>query len=160
MSKPSLFEQLCSSQVLLDAWKSVKSKNAAGGIDGISVSLFDKDIGSHITSLLEELRRGRWSPSPYLRVDIPKKGHEKRQLGLLTIKDKIVQQAIASLLQPRFDSSSTRVALASNILERFNRYEKYRGEEIRFEQVIQRQATEIAQYITEHKTYRPYLAKW
>lgn len=103
MSKSSLFEQLCSSQVLLDAWKSVKSKNAAGGIDGISFSLFDKDIGSHITSLLEELRRGRWSPSPYLRVDIPKKDHEKRQLGLLTIKDKIVQQAIASLLQPRFE---------------------------------------------------------
>ena len=57
-------------------------------------------------------------------------------------------------------TTDTRVALASNVLERFNRYEKYRGEEIRFEQVIVRQASEIASFITEHKTFRPYLAKW
>lgn len=103
MAKNSLFDQLCTEQGLLDAWKLVKSKNAAGGIDGISVTQYEKDIGRNITSLAEELHNHKWSPFPYLRVDIPKKDNEKRRLGLLTIKDKIVQQALVTLIQPNFE---------------------------------------------------------
>ena len=57
-------------------------------------------------------------------------------------------------------TTDTRTLLAKKILERMNRYEKYRGEEIRFEQIILRQAQEIADFITEHKTFKPYLSKW
>lgn len=103
MTKNSLFDQLCTEQGLLDAWRLVKSKNAAGGIDGISVTQYEKDIGRNITSLAEELRNHKWSPFPYLRVDIPKKDNEKRRLGMPTIKDKIVQQALVTLIQPNFE---------------------------------------------------------
>lgn len=44
-----------------------------------------------------------WNPEPYLRISIPKKNNERRQLGLLSIKDKIVQQAIKQLIEPRFE---------------------------------------------------------
>lgn len=57
-------------------------------------------------------------------------------------------------------TTDTRALLAKNILERMNRYEKYRGSEIRFEQIIHCQADEIFDNIVNHKTFRPYLAKW
>ena len=57
-------------------------------------------------------------------------------------------------------SDSTRALLAKHILERFCRYEKYRGTEMQFQQVILQQAQEIADYIENHTTYRPYLSKW
>ena len=57
-------------------------------------------------------------------------------------------------------TDSTRALLAKSVLERFHRYEKYRGTEMQFQQVIQRQATEIAEYIENNTTYRPYISKW
>lgn len=51
-----------------------------------------------------------------------------------------------------------RISLA--ILERLNRYEKYRGDEITMEQIIQRQAQEMAAWIDTGKKYKPYIAKW
>lgn len=102
-SDGSLFAQLCSTKTLLDAWAAVKTKGSAGGIDGYTVKQFEQDAGAHIREISEELRNDKWVPQPYLRVEIPKKENEKRHLGLLTVKDKIVQQAILSLLQPRFD---------------------------------------------------------
>lgn len=57
-------------------------------------------------------------------------------------------------------SDNTRALLAKNILERFNRYEKYRGTEMQFHQVILKQAHEIAEFIENNSTYRPYISKW
>jgi CRISPR-associated endonuclease Cas1 len=58
-------------------------------------------------------------------------------------------------------SEPTKKLLVQNVLERLNRYEKYRGEEIQFVEVIRRQIREIAAFISgENKIYRPYIAKW
>lgn len=103
MKKRSLFEQLCEERTLLDAWLMVKAKNSSGGIDGYSVQHYDNDIGKHLGKLRSELSDGVWEPYPYLRVEIAKSNNEKRQLGLLSIKDKIVQQAILNLIQPQLD---------------------------------------------------------
>lgn len=99
----TLFHRLCQEQTLLAAWQLVKSKNAAGGLDGVSVAQYNENIGNHLADIITELRQGSWTPQPYLRVEIPKKKSEKRQLGLLTIKDKIIQQAILTLISPQFD---------------------------------------------------------
>ena len=88
---------------MLAAWQLVKSKNAAGGLDGVSVTQYNQNISEHLASIISELRQGSWTPHPYLRVEIPKKNSEKRKLGLLTIKDKIIQQAILTLISPQFD---------------------------------------------------------
>lgn len=57
-------------------------------------------------------------------------------------------------------SDDTRKLLAKSVLERLNRYERYRGEEMTMEQIIRRQAKEIADFIETGKHYKPYIAKW
>lgn len=99
----TLFRKLCQTRTLLLAWKTVKQKGSSGGVDGVSIDEYDQDIGSHITQIQNELKSGDWKPQPYLRISIPKKEDEKRQLGLLCIKDKIVQQALKIILEPRFE---------------------------------------------------------
>ena len=85
------------------AWKVVKLKNSAGGIDGLSVEQFEERLTENLTALRQELINKTWNPEPYLRVEIPKKESEVRQLGLLNVRDKIVQQAIKMLIEPLFE---------------------------------------------------------
>ena len=99
----ALFNTLCTPETLLRAWKMVKFKKTAGGIDGVSVFSFEENLGKHINNLVDELKTKQWIPEPYLRIEIPKKDNEKRKLGLLSVKDKIVQQAIKSLIEYRFE---------------------------------------------------------
>ncbi len=99
----TLFQTLCTMSTLLTAWKNIKSKNAAGSVDGITVNEFEKNLSEHLSQLEQELKTGIWSPEPYLKVEIPKKNNEKRILGLLSVKDKIVQQAIKTLIEPRLE---------------------------------------------------------
>jgi len=82
----------------------VKSKNSAGGIDGLSVEAFEGALKKNLEELRKDLIEKKWNPEPYLRVEIEKKGSgEKRKLGLLSVRDKIVQQAIKSLVEPRLE---------------------------------------------------------
>ena len=99
----SLFDKLCKIETLLSAWKIVKQKGTSGGIDGRSIEEMDADIGNIIQEIQQELVSREWNPEPYLRISIPKNNSERRQLGLLSIKDKIVQQAIKILIEPRFE---------------------------------------------------------
>lgn len=105
MKKKSLFETLCQNQSLLKAWKAVKQKGSSGGIDGISINLFDEKLDININTLKQELTEKKWQPEPYLKISIPKKEKERRILGLLCIKDKIVQQAIKQIIEPKFEKS-------------------------------------------------------
>lgn len=99
----TVFDKLCQNQTLLNAWKIVKRKGSSGGIDGLSIKEFDENLGSNLAMLKQELKTKIWKPEPYLRISIPKKDNEKRKLGLLCIKDKIVQQALKLLIEPRFE---------------------------------------------------------
>lgn len=98
-----LFKKLCQTKTLLQAWKLVKQKGSVGGVDGQTIADVDANIGNCIKQIQQELLKKEWNPQPYLRISIPKKGNERRNLGLLTIKDKIVQQAIKMLIEPRFE---------------------------------------------------------
>ena len=97
----TLFEKLCSVEHLQKSWKDVKAKQAGGGIDGATVATFEINLANNLNKIREELSAGQWMPQPYLRVEIPKKKNEKRQLGMLTVKDKVIQQAIRLILEPR-----------------------------------------------------------
>jgi group II intron reverse transcriptase/maturase/CRISPR-associated endonuclease Cas1 len=98
-----MFAQLCNINLLHSAWKTVKTKNSAGGVDGLSLLEFENNLQRNLNLLLAELKNRKWLPAPYLKIEIPKKTGEKRVLGLLTVKDKIVQTAIKSLIEPRFE---------------------------------------------------------
>lgn len=101
--KPTLYSRLCSQSLLFDAWKAVKQKGSAGGVDGVTLLQFEERLGGQLSELLEELRQHKWKPEPYLRVNIPKKSNEIRRLGLLSVRDKVVQQGMKMLLEPRFE---------------------------------------------------------
>ena len=88
---------------MLKAWAVVKQKGAAGGVDGVTITHFDENVGEYLKQLKQDLIAGQWNPEPYLRITIPKKENERRKLGLLSIKDKVVQQAIKQLIEPRFE---------------------------------------------------------
>lgn len=98
-----LFEKLCQRNCLHDAWYFVRTKNSSGGIDGMSVSDFDQKANEHIAELSAVLRSGKWMPHPYKGITIPKNQKERRNIGLLSIKDKIVQTAIKLLVEPKFE---------------------------------------------------------
>lgn len=98
-----LFKKMCDTKLLLHAWDIVKQKGSAGGIDGLSIADIDANIGDYIKQLQIELARKEWNPQPYLTIQIPKKNNELRKLGLLSVKDKIVQQALKLILEPRFE---------------------------------------------------------
>lgn len=96
----SYFKSLTTLHALQNAWRTVRAKNAAGGIDGFTLSHFEKRLNDNLAELREELISKTWNPEPYLRVEIAKSETEKRKLGLLSIKDKIVQQAIKMAIEP------------------------------------------------------------
>ena len=98
-----MFKNLCSAKLLLHAWEVVKQKGSAGGIDGMSILDIDGDIDVHIKQLQIELAKKEWKPQPYKTIHIPKKNNELRKLGLLSVKDKIVQQALKILVEPRLE---------------------------------------------------------
>lgn len=102
---PTQFNTLCQESTLYDAWNTVKSKGSAGGIDGVTIQEFDKIKRKQISMLAEELKKGTWKPYPYLEIEIPKTKDptEKRKLGMIAIRDKIVQQAIRTIIEPRYD---------------------------------------------------------
>lgn len=105
MKKSNLFDILCRNSSLLDAWKAVKLKGSSGGIDGVSVSLFEESLDTNLKLLKQELITKIWQPKPYMKISIPKNEKERRTLGLLCIKDKIVQQAIKQIIEPKFEKS-------------------------------------------------------
>ncbi len=97
----TLFSRLCSPDHLFRAWEHVKSKKSSGGIDGETVRGFEESLRDNLDDLSEELSAGKWTPQPYLRMEIPKKTNERRKLGMLTVRDKIVQQGIRMLIEPK-----------------------------------------------------------
>ena len=83
----------------------MKEKGSAGGVDGVTIQEFDKEKRKQIPMLVEELKNGTWNPYPYLEIEVPKSKNpdEKRKLGMIAIRDKIVQQAIRAIIEPRYD---------------------------------------------------------
>jgi CRISPR-associated endonuclease Cas1/group II intron reverse transcriptase/maturase len=85
------------------AWQKVFRKGSVGGIDRISVTEFSLRADAEIAHLCADLTNKRYVPEPYMEVKVPKKDNEKRSLGLMTVRDKVVQQVITDALTPFFE---------------------------------------------------------
>ena len=96
---------LCRESTLYKAWNEVKSKGSTGGIDGVTIADFNKDKINLIRQIKDELQKGTWKPQPYLQIEIPKRKdpNEMRVLGMAVIKDKVIQQAIRIIIEPRLE---------------------------------------------------------
>lgn len=99
----SLYGQLLRDRVLMNAWKKVKANRGSGGIDGVTIKEYAKNEQENILKLLEKLKAKEYNPSPVRRVYIPKKDGKKRPLGIPTLEDRIVQQALTDILMPKYE---------------------------------------------------------
>ncbi|XLP07746.1 group II intron reverse transcriptase/maturase [Alteromonas marina] len=86
------------------AWKQVRANKGASGIDGMTIDDFPAWANAgNWKRIMTELRSGQYQPSPVKRVEIDKPDGGKRQLGIPTVVDRVIQQAIAQVLTPIFD---------------------------------------------------------
>lgn len=99
----SLIDKVCRQQTLEAAWAAVQAGGGAAGVDGVSCERFAAQAGRYLEELREELSTGRYRPQAVRRVDIPKGGGKTRPLGIPTIKDRIVQNAVKRVIEPIFE---------------------------------------------------------
>ncbi|KMP10286.1 transcriptional regulator [Candidatus Nitromaritima sp. SCGC AAA799-A02] len=102
----SLVDKVYKPKNLLLAWVRVKSNRGAGGIDGQSILEFETDHEIHLERLCSELRQDSYQPSPVRQVKIPKSGKpgSYRPLGIPTVYDRVMQQALANRMEPIFEA--------------------------------------------------------
>ncbi len=98
-----LLEGVLTRQNLQAAWKRVKANKGAAGVDGLDIEQTAQDIRRRWPQIREELLTGRYRPSPVRRVMIPKPDGSKRELGIPTVLDRLIQQALLQALQPLID---------------------------------------------------------
>lgn len=99
-----LFERVLQRDNLSVAWKRVRANKGAAGIDGMTVEEFPAWARSgNWIRVTTELATGRYKPSPVRRVEIDKPDGGSRQLGIPTVTDRVIQQAVAQVLTPIFD---------------------------------------------------------
>ena len=85
------------------AGKRVKGNKGSAGVDGMTVEALPASLREHWPQIMEELLAGRYEPSPVRQGEIPKPGGGPRPLGIPTVLDRLIQQALHQVLQPLFD---------------------------------------------------------
>jgi RNA-directed DNA polymerase len=96
-------EQVLSAANLQRAWKRVKANRGAPGIDAMSIDDFPAFKRQHWERIDSDLRKGTYRPAPVRRVFIDKPDGTQRPLGIPTVLDRVIQQAIAQVLTPLYD---------------------------------------------------------
>jgi RNA-directed DNA polymerase len=99
-----LMEEVCGRENCLQALKRVKSNKGSAGIDGMTVGALTAYLKEHWPAIREQLLSGTYKPQPVRRVEIPKPDGGVRQLGIPTVLDRMVQQAVMQVLQSRWDA--------------------------------------------------------
>lgn len=95
-----LLEKILERDNLLSAWKRVRANRGASGVDGMEIEGFPDFLRQHWETIREKLLDGTYRPSPVKRAEIPKADGTKRLLGIPTVLDRVIQQAIAQILSP------------------------------------------------------------
>ena len=99
----NLMEEVCEQGNLERALKRVESNRGSPGVDGMSVGDLRGYLVDHWPAIREQLLNGAYKPMPVKRVDIPKPGGGVRQLGVPTVLDRFIQQAVLQILQAYWD---------------------------------------------------------
>jgi RNA-directed DNA polymerase len=85
------------------AFKRVRANKGAAGVDGLDIDQTAQHLLTHWPVLREQLLQGTYRPSPVRRVTIPKPDGGQRELGIPTVTDRLIQQALLQVLQPILD---------------------------------------------------------
>jgi group II intron reverse transcriptase/maturase len=98
-----LLERAFARENLKRAWKRVKANKGAAGVDGLDINQTAEHLLTQWAAIREQLLSGVYRPSPVRRVVIPKPDGGQRELGIPTVTDRLIQQALLQVLQPLLD---------------------------------------------------------
>ena len=98
-----LLEKVLNDKNLFEAYKQVYKNKGASGVDGITVDELGYYMYQHKEEIKEQIRSRKYKPSPVRRVYIPKDNGDKRGLGIPTVVDRVIQQAIVQVLSPIYE---------------------------------------------------------
>jgi group II intron reverse transcriptase/maturase len=98
-----MLEQILSPANLNAAFRRVKQNKGAGGIDEMEVESLKDYLIKEKDALIASILAGKYRPNPVRRVEIPKENGKKRQLGIPTVVDRVIQQAITQVLSPVYE---------------------------------------------------------
>lgn len=99
----TMMERILAPDNLAEAWKRVKANKGAPGIDGRTVETFPAFCREHWPRIRQAIESGTYRPAPVRRVFIPKPDGSQRPLGVPTVLDRMIQQAVAQVLNPVFE---------------------------------------------------------
>lgn len=103
-----LMEEVCQRDNLKKALKQVQANKGSAGVDGMTVKELPGYLKKHWTSLRDHLLQGTYQPKPVKRVEIPKPDGGARKLGIPTVVDRFIQQALLQVLQGKWDRTFSR----------------------------------------------------
>ncbi len=98
-----LMEEVCERKNLEIAWKRVRANKGSPGVDGLTLDDTAAYLREHWPTIREQLLTGTYTPQPVKRVEIPKPEGGLRTLGVPCVVDRLIQQAVLQVLQPRRD---------------------------------------------------------
>jgi RNA-directed DNA polymerase len=100
---PGLLSAVLARENMQQAWKRVRANKGAAGVDGLSIDETAERLRTEWPLIREQLLHGRYRPQPVRRVTIPKPDGGQRELGIPTVTDRLIQQAMLQVLQPMLD---------------------------------------------------------
>ena len=95
-----LLEKILCEENILTAKERVYANKGAGGVDGVTVQELDDYLKENWAGIADSIRKRTYKPQPVLRVEIPKENGGIRKLGIPTVVDRTIEQAIAQVLTP------------------------------------------------------------
>lgn len=103
LSTDRLLEKILAKDNLNQAYEKVKSNKGAGGVDKMGVDKLLPYLKENQRQLFQSIKDGKYRPNPVRRVEIPKDNGKMRNLGIPTVVDRVIQQAISQVLTPIFE---------------------------------------------------------
>ncbi len=103
LGQANLLTQALARGNMVLAWKRVKSNKGSAGVDGLSIDETVEYLKTHWPQIRDDLQAGRYRPQPVRRMQISKSGGGMRELGIPTVTDRLIQQALLQILQPLID---------------------------------------------------------
>lgn len=98
-----LLEEILDDKNLFNAYKQVYKNKGTSGVDGITVDELGYYMFKHKEEIKEQIRNLKYKPSPVRRIEIPKENGKMRKLGIPTVVDRLIQQAMVQVLSPIFE---------------------------------------------------------
>lgn len=105
-----LLEKVLDNKNLFEAYKQVYRNKGASGVDGVTVDELGYYMYLHKEEIKEQIRNRKYKPSPVRRVYIPKENGDKRGLGIPTVVDRLIQQAIVQVLSPIYEQQFSKTS--------------------------------------------------